>query len=167
MDVYLNKDNLAEYIIGKYEKEKELRISPIKLQKSMYLLFAMWGGNAYLINEIMKESNSIEIEEYLHLHLFKPNFEAWGYGVVDVDVYEKFKQEQYSGKLNLKIKCQEHSSTILDFVDDILSQTFDLCDFKLAEITRGDMSWRKALEYKDRKMNIRDIVLEYAQHLEL
>lgn len=38
----LNKVELAGYLIYQYKQKYNRRISPVKLQKTLYLLFAMW-----------------------------------------------------------------------------------------------------------------------------
>ena len=42
-----DKTELVNYIIDYYKKLYNEDISPVKLQKGLYLLFAKWGGYIY------------------------------------------------------------------------------------------------------------------------
>ncbi len=81
--------NLAAYICKKYyEYEKNIKqreISPIKLQKSLYFLFAYWGK---FIKENKENPESVEVD-YSHYseYLFSSRIEAWTYGPVIPDVF--------------------------------------------------------------------------------
>lgn len=168
---YLDKNNLVEYIIGKHEEIKKRKISPIKLQKTLYLLYAMWSGNANNINKhIQKENNEVEVNSELKVDLFTPEFEAWMYGPVDREVYHKFKNNQYKPSNDLLIKDNEYSSTVVSFVDDILEQTFDISDFVLVDITHEDKCWKK-IYLKDPQGNTKipknDIIIEYSKRLDM
>lgn len=62
--ICFNKDDLVNYIINQYKQKTSADISPLKLQKSLYLLFAMWGGNVAIINEdIDKGQGTIELTD--------------------------------------------------------------------------------------------------------
>lgn len=147
---YLDKDNLVSYIIEKHKKDSGLGISPIKLQKSLYLLYAMWAGNTRRLNEVIDDDNSIgvcEKDNKLYEDLFEPNFEAWKYGPVDPDVYFKFKyRNDYKGKNKINpIKDVDDGvmTMIKSFIDETLNEIFDISDFTLVDITHEDNSWKE------------------------
>lgn len=95
-----DKDDLVNYVINQYKQKTSADISPLKLQKSLYLLFAMWGGNAAIINEdIDKGQGTIELTDKVPTLLFDANFEAWKYGPVDIDVYNRYNHNMYWGNI--------------------------------------------------------------------
>lgn len=70
--ICFNKDDLVNYIINQYKQKTSMDISPLKLHKSLYLLFAMRGGNAVMINEdIEKGQGTIEITDKVPTHLLE------------------------------------------------------------------------------------------------
>ena len=80
---------LASYIRKKYlEYEKNTtkrNISPIKLQKSLYFLFAYWGQ--YIRNnKENKDSVEVDYSNYSEF-LFNDRIEAWTYGPVLPNVF--------------------------------------------------------------------------------
>lgn len=162
-----DKENLVNYVIYQHDKIKKSYISPLKLQKTMYLLYAMWGGNALLINnDIDKGEKITELDKKVPVDLFDSNFEAWKYGPVDPDIYFKFKNNKYKGNVcSLRDNCNADYSildSIIAFIDSILRQAFDINDFSLVTITHDDEVWDKA--YKNtlcNKMNGDDISREY------
>ena len=167
----LNKDDLVNYVINQYKKKTAIDISPLKLQKTMYLLFGMWGGNAAKINEdIDKGEGTIEITEKLPVNLFDANFEAWKYGPVDVEIYNRYKYNMYWGGIesltNFITASQEIRSLLIEFIDSILKQVFEVNDFSLVSTTQNDKVWKDAYKNKDNvKMNSEDIIKEYKEKL--
>lgn len=129
------KDSIVEYTILKHQREKEYSISPLKLQKTLYLLYAMWGGNANGLNlmagEILHDSD-----------LFEPNFQAWMMGPVDEDVYSRYVFPLFRSRIDITpIKPPENVDEIVSFIDLTINQVFALNDFTLLEITRLDKCW--------------------------
>lgn len=145
---YFDKIELAKYIIKKHEDEKGLPISPVKLQKTLYLLYAMWGGQARIFNENLAE-NSLEYSSSFQEDLFRPSFEAWKFGPVDREVYYKFKNDQFGDVKDLSFKTDLESSTLVPFVNDIIKQCFAITDFSLVDITHEDLSWQRVWESKE------------------
>ena len=68
---------LANYIAYKHKEKKGIDISPLKLQKSLYFLFAYWGGfvRKGKQNPEYTEIDLTDFDEYL----FDEEFEAWLY----------------------------------------------------------------------------------------
>src|SRR5574344_79777 len=124
---------LAVYISNRYKEKYEKEISPIKLQKSLYFLFAIWGG--YVYKSIVNEAE--EKIDYSYI-LFSNKIEAWVYGPVVPAVYCMSKSEynQYENP-NLFDGKEE----VKDVVDTLLNQIFVIGDFKLVSISHEDKSW--------------------------
>lgn len=170
--ICFDKDDLTNYVINQYRQMTSIDISPLKLQKSLYLLFAMWGGNAVIINEgIEKGQGTIELTDKIPTYLFDANFEAWKYGPVDVDVYEKYKENKYKGDISSLTNSTTVSQGILNilisFIDSILKQVFNINNFSLVSITQEDKVWKSAYENsKDIRMDNEDIIKEYKEKFE-
>lgn len=167
-----DKDDLVNYVINQYKQKTSVDISPLKLQKSLYLLFAMWGGNAAIINEdIDKGQGTIELTDKVPTLLFDANFEAWKYGPVDIDVYDRYKENEYQGGIqsltDLTTVSQDFLNILMPFIDSVLEQVFDINDFSLVSITQEDKVWKST--YEDNRnlvMNNEDIIKEYKEKLE-
>lgn len=138
---YLEKENLVEYIMGKYKRLKGFEISPLKLQKTLYLLYGMWAGNALNMNE-NNEENQSEYFNDLDPDLFTADFQAWTYGPVDYEVYTKFKEEKYTPSDSLTYSNLEDESIVSSFVESITDQTFEINDFALVDLTHKDNVWK-------------------------
>lgn len=169
--ICFNKDDLINYIINQYKQKTSADISPLKLQKSLYLLFAMWGGNVAIINEdIDKGQGTIEITDKVPTYLFDAKFEAWKYGPVDIDVYDRYKENEYQGDIqsitDLTTVSQDLSNVLMPFINSVLQQVFDINDFSLVSITQEDKVWKSAYEdSKNLVMNNEDIIKEYKEKL--
>jgi len=156
----LDAKELAAYIQKKYLDTYEREISPIKLQKSLYFLFAYWGGfvrKSKLYPEAVEESFS-KYNEYL----FDEEFEAWVYGPVVPTVYrEKNLERFYNDKLF------EGKEQLKEFVDDLLKDLFLTSDFSLVDISHSDNSWKNNFDYNDKfhdkKIDKEQIIEEYSR----
>lgn len=149
----LNKVELAGYLIYKYNQKYHRRISPVKLQKTLYLLFAMWGGNIRNI-----DFNEVELESNLSKYLFNANFEAWKCGPVDREIYELSKENQIVEQQSLT----SESDTVLSFIEDICSQTFEISDFALIDLVKQDFAWQNKYYNRDTYMDNEEIIEEYS-----
>lgn len=69
--------DLAKYINAKYKEKFNKNITPIKLQKCLYFLFAYWGGFVKQGQDNPKsvEEDMSKYKKYLH----NGKFEAWTY----------------------------------------------------------------------------------------
>ena len=151
----LDKVELAGYLIYKYNQKYNRRISPVKLQKTLYLLFAMWGGNIKNM-----DFTQVELEQNFSEYLFGANFEAWKYGPIDRDIYELFKQD----KIDEQQSLTSESDTVLSFIKDIYSQAFEVSDFALIDLVKQDFCW--ASRYNNGiYMSEEEIIEEYSLRL--
>lgn len=149
---------LAAYIQKKYKEDKQMQISPIKLQKSLYFLFAYWGGlvRKSVLYPLSVEENFSSYDEYL----YDATIEAWVYGPVVPDVYHEtniasfYNDNIFVGKEKIK-----------EFIDGLLNELFEVSDFTLVEISHQDTSWKRNFSHSDQFHNNEipkeDIVEEY------
>lgn len=167
-NVLLDKDELVRYIICKYKESKpELaEISPIKLQKSLYFLFAMWGGKVLAAKREIKDDFYSNFNEYL----FDADFEAWKFGPVDKEVWRKYRDNEYDScfndcstlSLTFNTKDSFEETTALEYVDGLLQRIFITSDFGLVDLSHEDNCWEKAYKSINKKINGYDIINEYA-----
>lgn len=155
----LNVKELAAYIQKKYLEKKQKEISPIKLQKALYFLFAYWGGTVRKskIYPSLVEEDFSKYSEYL----FEEDIEAWVYGPVVPVVYH---EENITSFYNENLF--ENKEIIKEFVDGLLDELFESNDFALVEISHKDNAWKNNFSYNEgyhnRIIPKEDIIAEYA-----
>ncbi len=156
----LDARELAAYIQKKYYEEKQKEISPIKLQKSLYFLFAYWGGNvrkSKMFPEAVEESFE-KFSEYL----FDDKIEAWVYGPVVPIVYREENINKFYNE-----KMFEGKAKIKEFIDDLLKELFEVGDFTLVDISHSDNSWKNNFnyddEFHDNEIDKESIIEEYSR----
>lgn len=152
----IDKYHLANYIVKEYFDAKGCEISPVKLHKTIYLIYGMWAGNVRMIINSSQPQGEYDIS--LTEKLFNSKFEAWNLGPVEVDIHKYFKDKLYTDECVLP-------SVIKDFVDAITKQTFDMSDFSLINTTQKDSVFKKCVNTKDRTMCNHEIIEEYYQRL--
>lgn len=146
---------LALYIRKKYleyngNKDKRI-ISPIKLQKSLYFLFAYWG-QFIRSNKENKDSVEVDYSNYSEF-LFNDRIEAWTYGPVVPDVFTAEKNgelEFYNIDGYLE---NEEDRVKKEFIDNLLIQLFDADDFGLVRLSHEDECWKRNYIESDEKHN--------------
>lgn len=148
---------LALYIRKRYLEYKgnvnKRIISPIKMQKSLYFLFAYWGQ---FIRANKENTDSVEIDysDKYDEYLYEDRIEAWTYGPVvptvflaDKDGILEYLEQKYDGSyLNEEIEKKE-------FIDNLLDQLFEIDDFGLVRISHEDECWKKYYIETDEKHN--------------
>lgn len=154
----LNVKELAAYIQKKYQEEKQMLISPIKLQKSLYFLFAYWGGivRKSVLYPLSVEENFSSYDEYL----YDAVIEAWVYGPVIPEVYHETNINAFYNK-----NIFEGKEKVKDFIDGLLHELFDVSDFTLVEISHNDNAWKRnfnhSSQFHNNEIPKEDIVEEY------
>ena len=162
----LDKFDLAKYLITKHkEKFNNRKISPIKLQKGLYFLYAYWGGkirSQTLVddtNEGMTEMTFSYDED-----LFEASFEAWAYGPVDRDVYGWFRNmstEQYN-EINYSV-LEGIDSQVSGYIEDLTNKILNTNDFVLVDLSHEDQCWSSVFNpSKKAPMSSDAIKTEYA-----
>lgn len=152
-NVFTSKYNLVSYLYSKLDNPTNL-----KIQKSMYLLWAFYVGTYGSLEEDADNFNSYPD------YLFEPKFEAWRYGPVDSDIYasikrgEKFnisgKPEKYleeNTSEDIKNDSQKFNN-ILSFLNNLINQINKTDDFALVARTHEDSSWSDV--YRDNVTHI-------------
>lgn len=149
---FKNMDNLVEHILFQFPE-----ISPVKLQKGLYFLFAFYI-NTYSVEP---QTDIIERENIFPKYLFNADFEAWTYGPVIRDVYLKFKNKEYTPRQYLFSK---ENKEIELFIKDVMEMILKKSDFALVDRVHEDLAWQKAYQNKNSNIiNIKDIEDEYLQ----
>lgn len=152
------------YLYGKTHDHKE--ISPIKLQKSLYFLFAFWGGM------IEKSKDNSEYVEYdfsnYSQYLFEEQFQAWVYGPVLPEVYRKYKDiDKEVPKEYDENKLFNNDSFLKDTTNSILNDIFDVADFKLVSLAHEDLCWKSHFDIEEltheNTIPREEIVYEYSK----
>lgn len=140
-------------------------ISPLKLQKGLYFLYAyyaaMYGSN--------DTSDEREVEYNLPRELFPAKFEAWNYGPVIRSVYSERREGEQNfllagKKLDLEdlFNKSTDAKEVKSFIDDLFSQIKSSSDFSLVDRSHADRSWRNAFEQgKSTTIENQDIINEY------
>lgn len=159
----LDAKELAGYIKYNYKQANNIEISPIKLQKSLYFLFAYWGG---MVRKAKNNPDYVEDKRLLSQNerLYDDIIQAWVYGPVIPEVYREknlerfYKPEKdiFNGNIFLK-----------ETIDSILNDVFVIPDFKLVSISHEDKSWQNNFSIIDatheKEISKEEIINEYAQ----
>ncbi|BDV02115.1 MAG: hypothetical protein HPAVJP_0040 [Candidatus Hepatoplasma vulgare] len=166
------KTELAHYVSLLYEKEYNEKISSIKLQKSIYFLFAYWAGFGKKLSEEIKEKK--EKGKINEIYLFKnPRFQARQFGPVEIDIFSEYNEniklsdiENINESIeDISKKLKKINSEAKNFVDSFLTKNiFKISDFSLAIRSHKDLSWKKAWKTKENKnkfISSEKIVEEY------
>lgn len=147
-------DVLVNYILYKFPT-----ISPLKLQKYLYFLFAFYAGTYPVGEEIGVKEQTYNFPNYL----FKGEFEAWVYGTVIREVYQKNKNGGYQGE-EYNFGGSPIDKEIKKFIDDIGSMVMKKSDFALVDRNHEDKSWKKAItKGKTTPISMIDIAVEYRE----
>lgn len=157
--VFPNKTDLVNHLYYQLHSP-----TPIKIQKTLYFLFAFYDSS-YGIEKNNQQKNEFTDSNYPQ-YLFEPNFEAWMYGPIDVDVYKSTKQDSYSPKKLDKSKMnnilnKSEKENIYTLINDICSEVDNVDDFTLITRTQEDISWIKTYETSNKIMQPENIVKNY------
>lgn len=133
--VFECKDDLVNYLYSMLTNPTQ-----VKVHKTLYLLYAFYGATyGQLYNQEKKEDFE---GQFYPRYLFEANFQAWGYGPVEYDVYCREKNKKYESVNELPINLETpEGNNIKKFIDDLVSQTDRLDDFSLVDRTHQDNAW--------------------------
>lgn len=137
--VFNNVDNLVEYLFAKFGG-----LSPLKLQKGLYFLYAYYGAT---YGEAKQEDGESEQDVNFPPRLFNAEFEAWTYGPVIRSVYVKNRDGEY-GEHGTSENVDELKSIpeVKLFIDEIFNQINSVSDFSLVDRSHEDEAWKKAYD---------------------
>lgn len=144
---------LASYIKEKYlefpKNKNKIQISPIKLQKTLYFLFAYWGQ---YIKKNQENTESVEVDYSSYdIYLFDDDIEAWTYGPVIPNVFHAERMKLIKDKA--EEGYLEEDIVKKEFIDYLLPQLFDISDFGLVDLSHQDQCWKKYYDESEEKHN--------------
>lgn len=121
-------------ILARHIKYKEPNIPPLRLQKTLYFLFAFYG-------------NIFGEEEGYPEYLFNEDFEAWKFGANLKSIYEgnkegKVYKEEYIAK-------DGKDEQVLSMIEEATISINNLGDFELVERNQQDQAWKNAKKVND------------------
>lgn len=163
MKTILNNDvmEVAKAISKEHKIKMGENISPIKIQKSLYFLFALWIKNTSKINNSeLKGEVSLELADSI---LFEAIFEAWAYGPVVRSVYASNKEYlNIDSAKTLEELMEKHSYFEKGLASQILDSIFNTDDFSLVRLSHEDKCWKDArLKGADTEIKLEAILNEY------
>ena len=149
--VFDNVDTLVNFLFYQYKN-----LSPVKLQKGLYFLYAFYAGK-YSDD---KESNTFPKE------LFPAEFEAWTYGPVIKDVYVKYKDKEYEKSLSSfdienELNNIPNGAEIKSFIESLFQKIQSVSDFELVDKAQSDVVWKEAFNSEDKMIKNENIWNEY------
>lgn len=156
---FTDVNDLVNYIFFKHGV-----LSPLKLQKMLYFLFAFYAG-MYSGTDEKGVQEADYSEENFPIYLFPGRFEAWTYGPVMPEVYAKQKYDlgSYSQE-DYAFEDKTVDNEIKKFIDELSEQTIELSDFALVDRSHEDETWKKAIAIgNSTKMAQESIADEYKQ----
>lgn len=158
-----------ETLIAHLKFLKEDKLTPIRLQKALYFLFAFYGASYGQLNDAEVEVGVFEggEEDTYPRFLFAENFEAWKFGPVIPTVYRDFKTKTIESAEWHPDDIREEN--VKQLIGEVMTQLDEMGDFELVERTHEDDSWK--LVYNNGKgqsdlMNHDDIINDYRTSIE-
>ena len=115
-------------------------LTPLKLQKSLYLLYAFYGATYGSIVSNDETDMSMNYPK----ELVDVKFEAWEYGPVVREVYFKHKHGEYQSYEDTFEAKTDEEKDALKFIDELFGQIDEISDFGLVDRTHQDDSWKNA-----------------------
>lgn len=154
---FTDTDDLVAYLYSKHED-----LSLLRLQKTLYLLYAFYGATYGSITA----ENQADFEQVYPKELFPAKFEAWRYGPVIFDVYTKQKDCSYEGVQSNFLPETKEEKDVLTFIDELLKQIDEMSDFGLVDRTHQDESWKKVYREGEHHipMSNESIIKEYREN---
>lgn len=143
-------------------------IGPIRLQKTLYFLYAFYGAT---YGSLKNAEGISEINNTYPSRLFSGSFEAWQYGPVMRDVYFKNKDGDYEGlEDQTKEKYSEpREKDIINFIDGLVNDLEDMSDFALVDRTHQDKAWKSKFNenhpYESKTIDNDELVSEYVRKI--
>lgn len=114
--------DVAQYIVYLSYHEKEGSLTPLKLQKVLYLA----QGWSYVWD---------------NMPLFEDEFEAWQYGPVNTKIYEYFKRYGRNEIPEREGRCFISNKDIKETLDAVWEKYAACSAFELVELTHSQEPW--------------------------
>jgi uncharacterized phage-associated protein len=150
--------------VARYLNYLKPNISPVRLHKSLYFLFAYYGATCANENgEGVFEDNLIKPK-----YLFNTNIEAWTFGSVIREVYNKYENDNAEYIDDIKITeakiIIENAPEVKKYIDELFVQIDSVSEFKLIERNKSDNVWKDAYSVgKTTIINNDKIIDEYKE----
>lgn len=150
-------------------------LSPIRLQKALYFLFAYYGATYGSIPNSESEDNrmsEVDNDSYPK-YLFNEyngeeiQFEAWQYGPVIRQIYADNKEKMFE---NISFDEEKYKNIniindVILFVNDIMEELDSMSDFSLVDRSHQDLAWRSKFNiddpYKSDIIDKDELIAEY------
>lgn len=150
-------------------------MGPIRLQKTLYFLFAFYGATYGSIgNENNEEKNELLSEvdsDFYPKQLFANALEAWQYGPVIRDVYFGNKNDEYEGLSDQTGEkySKRNEQDVIFFLDGLVNDMKEMSDFALVDRTHQDKAWKDKFDavnpYASNKIDKQALVQEYKEKI--
>lgn len=146
MSLLISPVHLANTVL-KYGFEHNITITPMKLQRLIYLIYAAFLQKSGIL-------------------LFTEQFHCWQYGAVLTSVYYKFACfraktiTKYAPDADNTVRCLniKTNSDLYHVFNHIMLEYGNLSPTSLCNITRaGNSAWDKAFQNQQENLNIQDI----------
>lgn len=171
MDNYVF-DNLN--VLAGYIKKRLTNPTPLKIQKSLYFLWAFYSATYGNISSDDNKNGEFGLQPRYPKYLFNADFEAWQYGPVINSVYADYKNnriievgsDELKSSMNFEDSSQQNKVEILSFINNLLDQIDDVNDFGLVRRTHQDSAWKDAFNDSELhcKMDSEQIKNDYIRY---
>lgn len=140
-------------------------ITPLRLQKTLYFLYAYYGAT-YGQLSVEEEEGIMEEGNSFWTRLFPVEFEAWKFGPVVDEVYHKFKEKNLHYEEEDWIPNCEKEEMVKTFSDNLINQLNEVGDFELVERSHLDLAWKEAnkKDCRHSKLNDELIIKDYVEN---
>ena len=157
---FSNAEELLSYLEAKLDNP-----TPLKIQKSLYFLWAFYAVTYGSIDYSHKSEFS-QIDKY-PLQLFPASFEAWPDGPVLNKIYAEDKDNSITPSLEKKHCTTKMEKDVWAFIDDMIMQINPINDFGLVARSHQDKAWQDAYHAGKNhcKMNEEDIIRDYQKYV--
>ncbi|MFC0232765.1 Panacea domain-containing protein [Vagococcus entomophilus] len=146
--------------------------SPLRLQKTLYFLYAFYGATYGKICEEQNTENGriSEMSTNYPKKLFAEEFEAWEYGPVIRKVYTDNKNGKYDNLEDNTDKYQDDEMReIMGFIDDLVGTLNKMTEFDLVDRTHEDKAWKTKFDrehkYASPTIDSETLINEYYEKL--
>lgn len=149
-------------IIGHIFFKSERTITPLRLQKTLYFLFAYYGSTYGQFNNDNNEYKEMGGGLIYPKYLFNVEFQAWQYGPVVADVYHSFKEAPDMYSSVEFVPETDVEKDVIALVDEVIKEVNRFGDFSLVERSHEDKAWSDTYkEGQNNVMNYDDIIEDY------
>lgn len=166
-------ENISD-LIG-HLKAIDSDMGPIRLQKTLYFLYAFYGATYGSISVGQSEDgenflSELDNEQTYPPELFDAKFEAWQYGPVIRSVYFANR----NGSLDFLPDINQNGwsrddKEVVKFVDSLVEDLKEMSDFALVDRTHQDESWKSKFDpqnpYLSPDIDNKELIKEYKNKL--